>query len=326
MTKDWYIWTIGEIEDNLNLLQAQAVDYLREPFECDCFLKHTSIIRGYANEMQSFAKTDQERELLSRLAAWSDKWHLKFEGKKQVPKEVMQSLHDETREMRKEVEDLFFMKERRLGKPRSDEERRERHLISHGSAELPPRGTGLENPGEEDPTGSLFDAALTEIQETYQKKIEKLYKELKECKKLAGESYERERLCAEQFYPAIWKLEKERDDKIEQLLIESEGKDWREKIYGKKYVERWREKEREKEKSNPTEAKHVLECKGGVCECVIRGHAVGHFDPKSFRTMKDYPKKGYYMIVGCPKGQFRAGKCQVGTELHKIIAPMDRCR
>ena len=47
-------WTIGEIEDNLNLLQAQAVDYLKEPFECDCFLKHTSIIRRYANENQSF--------------------------------------------------------------------------------------------------------------------------------------------------------------------------------------------------------------------------------------------------------------------------------
>lgn len=110
MAKDWYKWTVGEIEDNLNLLQAQAVDYLKEPFECDCFLKHTSVIRGYANEMQSFAKTPEEKGLLSRLAAWSDKWHKVFEGKKTVPKEVMQSLHDETREMRKGVEDRFFIK------------------------------------------------------------------------------------------------------------------------------------------------------------------------------------------------------------------------
>ena len=192
--KDWYTWTIGEIEDNLNLLQAQAVDYLNEPFECDCFLKHTSIIRGYANEMQSFAKTDQEREVLGKLSEWSNKWHREFEDKRQVPKETMQSLHDETREMRKEVEDRFFMEK------------------------------------EKNPT------------------------------------------------------------------------------------------------DNPGEHKHVLECKGGVCECVIRGHPAKHFDPGSFRTLKDQPRPGYYMIVGCPRGQFREGKCQVGTELHKIIAPMEKCK
>jgi hypothetical protein len=107
--KDWYAWTVSEIEDNLNLLQAQAVDYLKEPFACDCFLKHTSTVRGYANEMQTFARNDAEKQLLSRLAAWSDKWHREFEGKRQVPKETMQSLHDETREMRKGVEDRFFM-------------------------------------------------------------------------------------------------------------------------------------------------------------------------------------------------------------------------
>ena len=71
---------------------------------------------------------------------------------------------------------------------------------------------------------------------------------------------------------------------------------------------------------------HVKECKGGVCECVIRGHPAKHFDPGSFRTMKDQPKPGYYMIVGCPKGEFREGKCQVGTELHKITAPTEKCR
>jgi hypothetical protein len=118
--------------------------------------------------------------------------------------------------------------------------------------ELLPRGTGLENPTPkkskvENESYDLFGVALDIILQTYEAKIKKLTEEYKKCKKEAGESYERERLCAEMFIPAIWKLEKERDDKIEQLLIETEGKDWREKIYGKKYVERWGEK------SNPTE-------------------------------------------------------------------------
>ena len=110
--KDWYDWTIKEIEDNLNLLQAQAVDYLKDPFVCDCFLKHTSTLRGYANEMQTFARNDAEKQLLSSLASWADKWHKVFEGKESVPREVMQKLHDETREMRKGIEDQFFIKQR----------------------------------------------------------------------------------------------------------------------------------------------------------------------------------------------------------------------
>jgi hypothetical protein len=72
--------------------------------------------------------------------------------------------------------------------------------------------------------------------------------------------------------------------------------------------------------------KHTLSCKHGKCECVIKGHPKEHFDPKSFRRLKDQPKPGYDMIVGCPKGEFRTDKCQVGTELHKIIAPMSKCR
>ncbi|MBA7597123.1 hypothetical protein ES703_04118 [subsurface metagenome] len=39
--------------------------------------------------------------------------------------------------------------DRRYGHPRTDEERRERHLALYGTEELPERGTGLSsNPGE----------------------------------------------------------------------------------------------------------------------------------------------------------------------------------
>jgi len=37
----------------------------------------------------------------------------------------------------------LFESERRLGQPRTEEERLERHIERYGSAELPPRGTGL---------------------------------------------------------------------------------------------------------------------------------------------------------------------------------------
>jgi len=192
-SKDWYTWTAKEIEDNLNLLQAQAVDYLKDPFDCDCFVKHSSMIRGYCNEMQSFAKTQEERELLSKISKWADSWHEKFKKEQRPPKEVMQKLHDETRLVRKEFEEVFYFKKR-------------------------------DNP------------------------------------------------------------------------------------------------------SNP--GKHKLECKHGksLCVCVIREHPKEHFDPKSFRRMKDYPKKGYDTVIGCPKGKFRKNRCQVGTQLHKIIAPMSKCK
>lgn len=38
---------------------------------------------------------------------------------------------------------------RRFGQPRTEQERRERHLALYGTESLPPRGTGLKsNPGE----------------------------------------------------------------------------------------------------------------------------------------------------------------------------------
>ena len=55
-----------------------------------------------------------------------------------------------------------------------------------------------------------------------------------------------------------------------------------------------------------------------------------HFDPSSFRTLcpqsptgrcKDLPadmKCATRVIIGCPQGQFKGGRCQVGTEAQVI--------
>ena len=43
---------------------------------------------------------------------------------------------------------LAFHPARRLGRPRTDEERRRRHKALFGTTELPPRGTGLLLRGE----------------------------------------------------------------------------------------------------------------------------------------------------------------------------------
>lgn len=46
--------------------------------------------------------------------------------------------------------------ERRLGNPRTDEERKERHLALYGDENIPEvRGAGLEAPGDAGETGSL---------------------------------------------------------------------------------------------------------------------------------------------------------------------------
>jgi hypothetical protein len=93
------------------------------------------------------------------------------------------------------------------------------------------------------------------------------------------------------------------------------------------YVYREVEEAKALSSKNPRNpGRHTLSCKHGKCECVIREHPKEHFDPGSFRRVKDRPKPGYDMIVGCPKGEFRAGRCQVGTELHKIIAPIAKCK
>lgn len=78
--------------------------------------------------------------------------------------------------------------------------------------------------------------------------------------------------------------------------------------------------------SNSNPKKHKIECHHGKCECVIRGESKEFFDKESFRRMKDYPKKGYDTVIGCPEGQFVSGKCQVGTAMHKIICPIGVCK
>jgi len=41
-----------------------------------------------------------------------------------------------------------------------------------------------------------------------------------------------------------------------------------------------------------------------------KGKPESHFDPESFRRMKDYSKRGYYGIVGCPKGRALADEAK----------------
>jgi hypothetical protein len=305
MAKDWYKWTVGEIEDNLNLLQAQAVDYLKEPFECDCFLKHTSVIRGYANEMQSFAKTQEEKALLSRLAAWSDKWHKVFEGKKTVPKEVMQSLHDETREMRKGVEDRFFIKQ----------------VAGHSAACSGPGCQGVISHDQEllGETGSMAELHDLLVSRGF-------YYDSSEGKAdVAGEH--------QAGYVLVYK---NRQGDVARLTLTEKGLAAR-RVHEEISPHMVKTREHAtadtytitnvvtmENPENP--GRHSLSCKHGKCECVIRGHPKEHFAKESFRRVKDQPKPGYDMIVGCPKGEFRAGRCQVGTELHKIIAPMSKCK
>lgn len=43
------------------------------------------------------------------------------------------------------------------------------------------------------------------------------------------------------------------------------------------------------------------------------------FDPRSFRV-KDVGRKGYTkLVVGCPKGKFKKGRCTVGTQTQSIL-------
>jgi len=44
------------------------------------------------------------------------------------------------------------------------------------------------------------------------------------------------------------------------------------------------------------------------------------FDPRSIRSLK----KGDHIVkIGCPKGKFAGGRCQVGTESHSVWHPIE---
>jgi hypothetical protein len=45
----------------------------------------------------------------------------------------------------------------------------------------------------------------------------------------------------------------------------------------------------------------------------------GKFDPDSFRTITIAEEKGIKAIVGCPKGHFKKGKCEIGTEVESFL-------
>jgi len=56
----------------------------------------------------------------------------------------------------------------------------------------------------------------------------------------------------------------------------------------------------------------------GARFCPERVAPPSRFAPGSFRTVK---VKGHRVTVGCPKGHFKAGRCQVGTQAQRILHP-----
>lgn len=62
-----------------------------------------------------------------------------------------------------------------------------------------------------------------------------------------------------------------------------------------------------------------------VKKCEVRGNyrrcrqeSPKHFAPKSLRTITRGRVK---IIVGCPKGRFKKGRCTVGTRAQSILYP-----
>ena len=43
------------------------------------------------------------------------------------------------------------------------------------------------------------------------------------------------------------------------------------------------------------------------------------YDPDSFRTITIDEKEGIKAIIGCPKGHFRDGQCDAGTEVESYL-------
>lgn len=62
---------------------------------------------------------------------------------------------------------------------------------------------------------------------------------------------------------------------------------------------------------------------GRFCEVVkVRRRA---FDPRSFRWKKS---GSAWILVGCPLGRWRSGRCAAGTRAHVVLEPQRgrRCR
>jgi hypothetical protein len=65
---------------------------------------------------------------------------------------------------------------------------------------------------------------------------------------------------------------------------------------------------------------------GSARYCRGRIRSPKGFSPASLRTIK--AKGGVKLVVGCPRGKFRRGRCVVGTKLQTILYPKSsaRCR
>jgi hypothetical protein len=55
----------------------------------------------------------------------------------------------------------------------------------------------------------------------------------------------------------------------------------------------------------------------------------GHEDPKkydkdSMRTIDIDAEKGIKAVIGCPKGNFKGGKCEVGTQVQSYLFAKDK--
>lgn len=59
-------------------------------------------------------------------------------------------------------------------------------------------------------------------------------------------------------------------------------------------------------------------------EIWVRVKSPARYDPKSFRRITLSKEKGIHAVVACPKGQFKGGKCQVGTEIQAYRFEKDK--
>jgi hypothetical protein len=61
--------------------------------------------------------------------------------------------------------------------------------------------------------------------------------------------------------------------------------------------------------------------RGCFCEKTVAPKS--RFAKKSFRWIKSGRS---WVLIGCPKGKFRRGRCTVGTRAHKVMAAGRSCR
>lgn len=60
-----------------------------------------------------------------------------------------------------------------------------------------------------------------------------------------------------------------------------------------------------------------------MAKCIKRLEKKSYFDPKSFRWIRVSPRT--QVLIGCKKGRFKRGKCDIGTEAYEIVTERKRC-